>query len=74
MATLVITSSGEPAAEGQPSKYPTCYRTIVIDGLSIFYREAGPKDGPTSCCFTACRRLRACSSRCSIALPIVTTS
>jgi pimeloyl-ACP methyl ester carboxylesterase len=47
MATLVITSSGEPAAEGQPSKYPTCYRTIVIDGLSIFYREAGPKDGPT---------------------------
>src|SRR6202451_480546 len=47
MATLVITSSGAPAAGGQPSKYPTCYRTIVIDGLSIFYREAGPKDGPT---------------------------
>jgi pimeloyl-ACP methyl ester carboxylesterase len=23
------------------------YRTIAIDGLSIFYREAGPKDGPT---------------------------
>jgi pimeloyl-ACP methyl ester carboxylesterase len=47
MATLVVTSSGEPVAGGQPSKYPTCYRTIVIDGLSIFYREAGPKDGPT---------------------------
>ena len=27
-------------------KYPTCYRTIQIDGLSIFYREAGPKDAP----------------------------
>lgn len=28
-------------------KYPTFYRTIQIDGLSIFYREAGPKDSPT---------------------------
>jgi pimeloyl-ACP methyl ester carboxylesterase len=26
---------------------PTLYRTIQIDGLSIFYREAGPKDAPT---------------------------
>ncbi len=25
----------------------TAYRTIAIDGLSIFYREAGPKDAPT---------------------------
>ena len=28
-------------------KYPTVYRTTQIDGLSIFYREAGPKDAPT---------------------------
>ena len=28
-------------------KYPTFYRTAQIDGLSIFYREAGPKDAPT---------------------------
>ncbi len=28
-------------------KYPTSYRTTQIDGLSIFYREAGPKDAPT---------------------------
>ncbi|PYX40951.1 MAG: alpha/beta hydrolase [Acidobacteria bacterium] len=28
-------------------KYPTSYRTMQIDGLSIFYREAGPKDAPT---------------------------
>jgi pimeloyl-ACP methyl ester carboxylesterase len=27
-------------------KYPTSYRTVQIDGLSIFYREAGPKDAP----------------------------
>jgi pimeloyl-ACP methyl ester carboxylesterase len=26
---------------------PTRYRTTAIDGLSISYREAGPKDGPT---------------------------
>jgi pimeloyl-ACP methyl ester carboxylesterase len=31
----------------RPVEHPTLYRTIEIDGLSIFYREAGPKDGPT---------------------------
>src|SRR5882762_2438391 len=31
----------------RPVEHPTFYRTIQIDGLSIFYREAGPKDGPT---------------------------
>src|SRR5271169_492351 len=28
-------------------QHPTFYRTINIDGLSLFYREAGPKDAPT---------------------------
>ena len=28
-------------------KHPILYRTIQVDGLSIFYREAGPKDAPT---------------------------
>src|SRR5450755_1433765 len=28
-------------------KQPTFYRTIQVDGLSIFYREAGPKGAPT---------------------------
>jgi pimeloyl-ACP methyl ester carboxylesterase len=28
-------------------EHPTFYRAIRIDGLSIFYREAGPKDAPT---------------------------
>jgi pimeloyl-ACP methyl ester carboxylesterase len=38
-----------PQARGKerPMKYPTSHRTIQIDGLSIFYREAGPKDAPT---------------------------
>src|SRR5271165_3018902 len=28
-------------------EHPTSYRTVQVDGLSIFYREAGPKDAPT---------------------------
>src|ERR1700722_3110334 len=44
---ILVTSVGTPAADRQPAKYPTYYRTIAIDGLSIFYREAGPRDGPT---------------------------
>ena len=28
-------------------EHPTLYRTIQIDGLSIFYRDAGPKDAQT---------------------------
>src|SRR5712675_1278558 len=31
----------------RPVEYSTFYRKIKIDGLSIFYREAGPKDAPT---------------------------
>src|SRR5258708_32438490 len=31
----------------RPVKHPTFCRTIEVDGLSIFYREAGPKDAPT---------------------------
>jgi pimeloyl-ACP methyl ester carboxylesterase len=27
-------------------EHPTAYRTIAVDGINIFYREAGPKDAP----------------------------
>jgi pimeloyl-ACP methyl ester carboxylesterase len=33
--------------EEKSVEHPTFYRTIQVDGLSIFYREAGPKDAPT---------------------------
>jgi pimeloyl-ACP methyl ester carboxylesterase len=33
--------------KGSPLEHPTFFRTIRVDGLSIFYREAGPKDAPT---------------------------
>ncbi len=30
-----------------PRGNPTSHKTITVDGLEIFYREAGPKDAPT---------------------------
>ena len=38
---------GAPQGKDRLMDYPTFYRTVKIDGLSIFYREAGPKDAPT---------------------------
>lgn len=33
-------------ADDQPASPQVYYRTVKIDGLDIFYREAGPKDAP----------------------------
>ena len=48
---LVVLASLQSLAHAQgkerPVKQPTFYRTIQVDGLSIFYREAGPKDATT---------------------------
>ena len=35
------------ATETAPARSPTLHKTIEVDGLEIFYREAGPKDAPT---------------------------
>src|SRR5258708_39212343 len=48
--------------KGPPVEYPTFYRTIQIDGLSIFYREAGPRDAPTLSCCTDFPLHRGCTS------------
>jgi alpha-beta hydrolase superfamily lysophospholipase len=40
-------SPGRAQSREHSIKHPTFYRTIKTDGLSIFYREAGPKDAPT---------------------------
>jgi pimeloyl-ACP methyl ester carboxylesterase len=46
--TLTSMRSVTPATGGTVIRgYPTDYRTVQIDGLSIFYREAGRKDAPT---------------------------
>src|ERR1700746_527602 len=42
--TLVLL---ELIAQRHDMETPTFYRATQIDGLSIFYREAGPKDAPT---------------------------
>jgi len=49
LVVSVVLTSLQLLAQGKepPMEHPTFYRTIQIDGLSIFYREAGPKDGPT---------------------------
>ena len=38
------------------------YRTLNVEGLEIFYREAGPRDVPPFCSCTAFRRLLICSA------------
>ena len=35
------------ASAGEAAMVPTAYRTVTVDGLTIFYREAGPHDAPT---------------------------
>jgi hypothetical protein len=42
-----ISTTGPRPGKGTFHETPTLYRTIQVDGLSIFYREAGPKDAPT---------------------------
>ncbi|MGB8990373.1 MAG: alpha/beta fold hydrolase, partial [Candidatus Sulfotelmatobacter sp.] len=51
-AALLLIGLGSGHLEGQermkmPTSEPVFYRTVKVDGLSIFYREAGPKDAPT---------------------------
>lgn len=48
---LVTILLGATAAMGEDAAKPddpagVCYRTIRVDGLDIFYRSAGPVDGP----------------------------
>jgi pimeloyl-ACP methyl ester carboxylesterase len=40
-------SLAQPQGKEGSMQYPIFYRTIRIDGLSIFYRETGRKDAPT---------------------------
>ena len=44
LVSLNLTSS---AAELEAPTSQDLHRTVKVDGLDIFYREAGPKDAPT---------------------------
>src|SRR5258706_4956468 len=47
---LVLLAPGRVLAQDKqkenPMNTPVSYRTVQVDDLSIFYREAGPKDAP----------------------------
>src|SRR3569833_313625 len=47
MATLITALAVTHSRSETLPKHPTRYRTVKVDGLSIFYSEAGPKDAPT---------------------------
>jgi pimeloyl-ACP methyl ester carboxylesterase len=44
---LAITPGSNAQTKDKIMEQPIFYRTVKVDGLSIFYREAGPKDAPT---------------------------
>jgi pimeloyl-ACP methyl ester carboxylesterase len=49
MVCMALALSCLPGRAGEEKglvEHPTFYRTISVDGLSIFYREAGPRDAP----------------------------
>jgi len=44
----IVGSTGTASVAATPEVSPmVLYRTVKVDGLSIFYREAGPPDAPT---------------------------
>jgi hypothetical protein len=43
-----LPSLAQAQGKERAMEHPTFYRTIQIDGLSIFYREAGPKGSDDS--------------------------
>jgi pimeloyl-ACP methyl ester carboxylesterase len=48
LAVLLATTFGMGAKTKEKAmEQQVFYRTVKVDGLSIFYREAGPKDAPT---------------------------
>jgi len=48
LVMLVATVSGlNPQTGGMAMTNQVYYRTVKVNGLTIFYREAGPKDAPT---------------------------
>jgi pimeloyl-ACP methyl ester carboxylesterase len=51
LATLAVVLATTPSMDAQRKdramEQEVFYRTVRVDGLSIFYREAGPKEAPT---------------------------
>lgn len=45
--TLTIPPAAVAAGEADPPASQISYRTETVDGLDVFYREAGPRDAPS---------------------------
>jgi hypothetical protein len=43
---LIVAHAGE-AAPMESTSATTTYHRVTVDGVGVFYREAGPKDAPT---------------------------
>lgn len=46
-AMFTATPGANSQGKGKAMEQQVFYRTVKVDGLKIFYREAGPKDAPT---------------------------
>jgi pimeloyl-ACP methyl ester carboxylesterase len=47
LAVLILSRNALAQSKESAMTQNTSYRTVKVDGLTIFYREAGPKDAPT---------------------------
>ena len=45
--TVPADTEAEPVAKASPTTRQTLHKTVEIDGVKVFYREAGPADAPT---------------------------
>ena len=43
----IVVGHAAPAAPMESNSATTTYHRVTVDGVSVFYREAGPKDAPT---------------------------
>src|SRR5579864_8349996 len=47
LTVLILSRNALAQSKESAMAQHTEYHTVKVDGLSIFYREAGPKDAPT---------------------------
>jgi hypothetical protein len=45
--TAAVSTIGHPTPSLQSTSATTTYHRLTVDGVGVFYREAGPKDAPT---------------------------
>ena len=69
---MSLPAFAQVSGKERPVKPQPAYRMVKVDGLSIFYREAGPKDGPVILLLHGVPRPRSSSSRSSHACPTAT--